>query len=65
MTTENEKFNIDWDAKEILRVAKSEAVEVLISEVRKPLGTTDYKVFFDALESYCTLRNAQKALWRF
>ena len=65
MPTENEKFNIDWDAKEILREAKSRTVDVLIAETRKPLGETDYKVFFDALESYCTLRNAQKALWRF
>lgn len=65
MPTENEKFNIDWDAKEILRVARSEAVEVIVEELRKPLGTTDYKVFFDALEAYCTLRNAQKTLWRF
>lgn len=65
MTTENEKFNINWDAKEILREAKSKVVDTLIKETRKPLGTTDYKIFFDALESYCTLRNAQKALWRF
>ena len=65
MPTENEKFNIDWDAKEILREAKSKTVEVLIEETRKPLGTTNYQVFFDALEAYCTLRNAQKTLWRF
>ena len=65
MTTENEKFNIDWDAKEILRAAKAEMVEIVVEELRKPLGETNYNNFYNALESYCTLRNAQKALWRF
>jgi hypothetical protein len=58
----NDNFETYWDSKEIFTAAKSKITDEIIAEVRKPLGETDYMKFFQALECYCTLRNAQKHL---
>lgn len=59
---ENENFEIYWESKNIIWTAKSRVTDNLVHELRKPIGETDYRRFFDNLDAYCKLRNAQKYL---